>query len=220
MSNFLDPVDDMFQPLIIEKQKKVGRNRKPIWDNFVVVGPIKSGHTGAKCKYCDKAWKNAKPQDLEDHIALRCKQAPGTEISKYLKVVKERGNEDTATQFSEISQGSRMSGISLGSRMSGIISQPVQQQVVTDYYESEEINEAKEDRCTRALTKFFVCCGIPFRVVEHPFFVDFIKSLCPGFKIPGRDKLSTTLLNQELAFIITAINDELQNEKNLTLGKN
>ena len=72
--------------------------------------------------------------------------------------------------------------------MSGIINipginQPIQQEV-TNYYESEEINSAKEDRCTRALTKFFVCCGIPFRVVKNPFFIDFVKSLCPGFKVP------------------------------------
>jgi hypothetical protein len=55
--------------------------------------------------------------------------------------------------------------------------------------------------------------------VENSFFIDFVKSLCPGFKIPGRAKLSTTLLNQELAFILTAIDDDLQNEKYLTLGK-
>ena len=71
-----------------------------------------------------------------------------------------------------------------------------------------------------SLTKFFVCCEIPFRVVKNPFFIDLVKSFCPGFKVPGRNKLSTTLLNQELAFILTAVKDDLKNKKNLTLGKN
>jgi len=66
-------IDDILQPFVIGQQKKVGHNRKPIWDNFIVVSFVRSGHSGTKCKYCDKSWKNAKPQDLEDHIALRCK---------------------------------------------------------------------------------------------------------------------------------------------------
>jgi predicted metal-dependent HD superfamily phosphohydrolase len=69
------------------------------------------------------------------------------------------------------------------------------------------------------LAKFFVCCDIPFFIVEHPFFLDFIKSLYPAYKPPNRHYLSTTLINSELAHIQIDIKEDLMNEKNLTLGK-
>jgi len=90
---------------------------------------------------------------------------------------------------------------------------------VTTYYEPIIIDLIKETRCTQALTKFFVCCGISFGIVENPFFLDFIQSLCPGYKPPRRTKLSSTLINSELAHITLNIEEELKNEKNLTLGK-
>jgi hypothetical protein len=61
--------------------------------------------------------------------------------------------------------------------------------------------------------KFFVCCGIPFATVENPFFLDFVKSLCPAYKSPGRNYLSTTLINSELAKVQINIEDDLVNEK-------
>ena len=89
---------------------------------------------------------------------------------------------------------------------------------MTTYYEPLSIDAAKEIRCTRALVKFFVCCGIPFAIIESPFFLDFIKSLCPAYKVPKRTYLSTTLINTELAQTQVKIEEDLINEKNLTLG--
>ena len=50
------------------------------------------------------------------------------------------------------------------------------QKKITSMFESSEIEKSKIARCNRALTRLFVCCGIPFRIVSNPFFVDFIKN--------------------------------------------
>lgn len=70
----------------------------------------------------------------------------------------------------------------------------------------------------KALTRFFVCCGIPFSVVDSPFFHDFVKSLCFEYELPKRTILSTTYLDAETANITLKIEEELHQAKNLTLG--
>jgi hypothetical protein len=70
----------------------------------------------------------------------------------------------------------------------------------------------------KALTRFFVCCGIPFSVVNSPFFHDFVKSLCFEYELQKRTILSTTYLDAETASITLKI-EELHQAKNLTLGK-
>jgi hypothetical protein len=194
--------------------KKSGRKKKPIWNYFEAIGTVKSGHSGAKCLYCFKEWKNSKPTDLEDHIALHCTRVVADVKSKFLKIVKSRMqnpiNQETIQDSTITTSTSSLSG-----NKKRRIQVPV-----TSYYEPLSIDSAKETRCTRALTKFFVCCGIPFATTENPFFLDFVKSLCPAYKPPGRNYLSVSLVNTELAHIQVAIEKELEFEKNLTLGKN
>jgi hypothetical protein len=63
-----------------------------------------------------------------------------------------------------------------------------------------------------------VCCGIPFSVVDSPFFWDFVKSLCYKYEPPKRTALSTNHLDAETARITLKIEEELRSLKNLTLG--
>jgi hypothetical protein len=89
---------------------------------------------------------------------------------------------------------------------------------ITDHAEKLTISDDKQGRYTQTLGKFFICCGIPFWIVENPFFIDFIKSLCPGFQLSKRTILSTTVVNKECAYILSEIKKELDKETNLTLG--
>jgi hypothetical protein len=97
---------------------------------------------------------------------------------------------------------------------------PKKQQIkINEHIEKSTITEDKQRWCIHALTKFFVCCGIPFWIVENPFFVNLIKNLCPGFQLPGRTTLSTTLINIECGIVLSEVKRELTSETNLTLGK-
>ena len=85
---------------------------------------------------------------------------------------------------------------------------------------SIEIDTNRKDKIDQALIRFFVCCGIPFSVVDHPYFIDFVQSLCFGYNSPKRTALSTTILNKEISAVLINIKQELQYEENLTLGIN
>ena len=81
-----------------------------------------------------------------------------------------------------------------------------------------EIDINRKDKIDQALIRYFVCCGIPFSTVNHPYFVDFVQSLCFCYIPPKRDVLSTTILNKETATVLQSIQEELKYEDNLTLG--
>ncbi|CAG8455899.1 8415_t:CDS:2, partial [Rhizophagus irregularis] len=90
------------------------------------------------------------------------------------------------------------------------------QQRIDEHYDSLKIANSKVQMANQALIKLFVCCGIPFHLVQHPFFVDFIKILCPAYSLPSRQQLSANMLNSEISHIQIKINGILENETCLT----
>lgn len=70
----------------------------------------------------------------------------------------------------------------------------------------------------QSLIKMFVCCGIPFSVVEHPFFIEMFKKACPGYTLPSCDKLSGIMLSHLAVKIEDKINTIFKNTTNLTLS--
>ena len=69
----------------------------------------------------------------------------------------------------------------------------------------------------QALIKLFACCGIPFHLVQHFFFIDFVKILCSAYILPSWQQLSADMLNSEISHIQLKINVILENETCLTL---
>jgi hypothetical protein len=86
--------------------------------------------------------------------------------------------------------------------------------------EKDNNDNDKIAKADKALVRLFVCCGIPFSVVDSPFFHDFTKSLYFGYEPPKRTTLSNTYLNAETASISLKIEEELRHSKDLTLGCN
>ena len=64
----------------------------------------------------------------------------------------------------------------------------------------------------------FVMCGLPFFIIENPWFVDALKSLRPNYNPPTREYLVSPLLNNEAVRVNYEIEIALKNSKNLTLG--
>ena len=70
----------------------------------------------------------------------------------------------------------------------------------------------------RSVLKAFVMCGIPFRVIENPYYVNMLKNLQPNYNPPSRERLSNNLLSEECIRVEMKINNYLEKSKNLTLG--
>ena len=85
-------------------------------------------------------------------------------------------------------------------------------------FENIKIDIAKVQRCNRALIRFFICCEILFNVISNPFFIDFVKSLCPSYDISNRITFADSWVNQELAHVTCDVLDIIRESKNITLG--
>ena len=70
----------------------------------------------------------------------------------------------------------------------------------------------------RSVLKAFVMCGIPFRVIENPYYVNMLKNLQANYNLPLQKQLSNNLLGEECIRVEIKINNYLEKSKNLTLG--
>ena len=92
------------------------------------------------------------------------------------------------------------------------------EQTIQNQSDDNDNNIADTAKINKALVRLFVCCGIPFSIVDSPFFQDFVKSLCYKYELPGRTTLSGNYLDAEIANITLKVEEELRFLKNLTLG--
>jgi hypothetical protein len=80
------------------------------------------------------------------------------------------------------------------------------------------LSENKIASIDRALIRAFVCCSIPFSVIDSPFFCELLYQLRPNYNPPFRKVLSENHLNQEISRVNKVVKKELELSENLTLG--
>ena len=68
------------------------------------------------------------------------------------------------------------------------------------------------------MIKFFVVCGISFRIVEHPFFINLLKELNGSYNPSSRKILAGQMLECELAQVNSNVKSEIEKSTNLTIG--
>ena len=64
-----------------------------------------------------------------------------------------------------------------------------------------------------------MACEISFKIVEYPFFIDFIKELNATYNLPSRDYLSGCLFKRELTNVNDNTQSDLSKQNDLMLGK-
>lgn len=173
-----------------------GRPLGTIWEDIQQGEPVAPGKFAATCKYCGTHWTRGDVPKLEQHLSNHCPEAPGSVVRKYMTKIIERN--DKPSKKRKISENS--------------------QQTIDSYHDYAELPEGRITKINRALVKFFIACGISFRIVEHPFFVNLMKELNGGYNPPSREYLVSQLLERELAQVQSKVKSELEQETNLTLG--
>jgi BED zinc finger len=200
----IDSEDELL--ISTSNRKRPGRPKNEVWQHFDTIpadstNGKKDLHSGAACKFCKQKWSRGKTSEMIAHLALQCPKPPPPEVrALYLEMLNNGSFDDNDDNNSSKR------------------SKPNKQSKITNHVERLTITNDKQRRCSRALTKFFVTCGVPLWIVENPFFIDYSKELCPGFQIPKRTILSTTMINVETATVIAEMKKKLSNETNLTLG--
>ena len=94
----------------------------------------------------------------------------------------------------------------------------VNQPELTNWFDSTKIEASKQLMIDEAITSAFVMCGIPFRVINNPFFMNVLKILNPGYNIPSREILSGRLLDNEVAKVNDKVNKIIECTSDITIG--
>jgi len=164
-----------------------------------------AGHYSAKCSYCASKWARGEPQKLEAHLALECAYVDDEVRQIYLLRVSNRDQSNEAE--SDIQTVLKKQKIN-------------KQSSISKFFPQSEggLSEARINAINSSLLKAFVVCGIPFSVVENPFFIDLLQNLCPNYQPPSKEVLAGRLLDQEHSKIIVKREAIFQESKNLTIG--
>ncbi|CAG8586751.1 43624_t:CDS:2 [Gigaspora margarita] len=75
----------------------------------------------------------------------------------------------------------------------------------------------RTNEINKACIKAFVICSISWKTISNPFFIDFLKTLQPGYIPPSHEVLSGHLFSQEVSAINVKIIQKLDYSNNLAL---
>ena len=179
-----------------------GRPKKPIWKFFEQGEEIDKGHYAATCLACKHTFRPGKTTTMEKHIISNCQKVDHSIRQAVLHMVETR----------------EMNEISLSS---GVKRQNSDDQTTLEnFYENSDLSKERKENIDIALIKAFVCCGLSWRLVEHPFIIELFKQLRSNYDLPDRKTLAETMLTQEVLWVSVKLYRLLDGESNLILGKN
>ncbi|CAG8758380.1 4218_t:CDS:1, partial [Cetraspora pellucida] len=136
---------------------------KPIWKFYNRDKQLNSSdHYEAICKACEKLFSPGKPTLIKKHIISDCAYV-SEEVKKAIIYI--------------VESHEKTSNISRTKHSSEQIS-------LDKFLESTDIPDKCIESINRTLIKAFVCCGLPWRLIEHLFFIEFLKQLHPAYTPP------------------------------------
>ncbi|PKK75132.1 hypothetical protein RhiirC2_773988 [Rhizophagus irregularis] len=191
--------------------KKIGGQPiSKIWEWIIKGDPVPNskGYYSATCSFCEFHWTTAKVAKLKRHLAYDCNKIDSeTKINVLMMLTSNEDSEDDSTTTSTTKSSKKRKSSDTRS-----------QTCIDDHYENFPTPLVKEDQINKALAKMFVCCNLPFSLIEHPFFIEFIKILRTTYNLPSRWVLTETLIIQEVSRITLKVNRIIEEENNLTIA--
>ncbi|GBB92796.1 hypothetical protein RclHR1_20590003 [Rhizophagus clarus] len=198
--------------MLSNSSKKIGGQIiSKIWEWIIKGDPVPNskGYYSVTCSFCEFHWTTAKVAKLKRHLAYNCNKIDSeTKINVLMMLTSNNEDlEDDSTTTSTTKSSKKQKSSDTRS-----------QTCIDDHYENFPTSLVKEDQINKALAKMFVCCNLPFSLIEHPFFIEFIKILRTTYNFPSRWVLTETLIIQEVSRITLKVNRIIEEENNLTIA--
>jgi hypothetical protein len=187
-----------------ENQTKSGRPYSGVWKHFNKGESRGNGHWGGTCQYCEKFYPRAKPNLLRAHLANNCKSVP-EEWRRHFNYILVNNLNDIPTD-----EPLNESNIT--------INLPQKWKKVTTNQSDQPNTEMDVSMIDEAITLAFVMCGISFRVISNPFFVNALKILNSNYNAPSREVLSGRLLDNEVAKVNKKVDEIIESTDSITIG--
>ena len=179
-----------------------GRPKKPIWRFFEQGEEIDKGHYVATCLACKQIFRPGKSTAMEKHIISNCSKVDHSIQEAVIYMVEARERE-----------------ISSDANTANAKRKNNDQTTLDNFYDNSDLSKERKEDIDTALIKAFVCCGLPWRLVEHPFIIELFKQLRSNYSLPNRKMLADSILTQEILRVNVKLYRLLEEENNLTLGR-
>jgi hypothetical protein len=140
---------------------------------------------------------------LQIHLARECKHVDEEVKMKYMRILAEKDGLDDSLEI-EVFQANTNQG--------------TKGRLTNFWDKNEELPAERIALIDRSILKAFVVCGLPFHIIENPYFINMIKNLRSNYNPPTREILSTKLLPEETIRVELKIKNSLEQSNNLTLG--
>jgi hypothetical protein len=199
MSEIVEEHSEENQEIAIPKHAG-GRPKNIVWQYFDQTPTKHPGHFEAKCLFCDRYWKIGIVKKLQVHLACECENVDMDIKTKFMHIVASRDGLSSSTEINLL--------------------QPDTNNEESHTNKNDDLTAEQIAFIDRLILRTFIMCGIPFRVVENPYFINILKNLRLTYNPPSRERLSTNLLSEESIKIDINIGNLLEKESNLTLGIN
>jgi hypothetical protein len=183
---------------------KSGRPLSGVWKHFNRGESKGDGHWEGTCQHCKKFYPRAKPNSLRAHLANNCKEVP-EEWRRHFNYILVKNLNDIPTDKPLTNESD--------------ITQNWKKLETAVVNQSESMNtEMDMSIVDEAISLAFIMCGIPFRVINNPFFINALKILNPSYNAPSCKALSGRLLDTEVAKVNNKIDEIIEFTSNITLG--
>ncbi|RHZ78658.1 hypothetical protein Glove_158g94 [Diversispora epigaea] len=161
------------------KLNKGGPKADEIWKYYnKQKNETSDGHYSAECYSCKKSWSRGEPAKLKAHLANECLKCP-EDIRKYWqkKLISEK-----IDYFQCLTKNN------------ATILGP---QLINNHFNFNK--PATNEEIDHSLVKAMIMTGMPLRLIESPFMIDFIHELNSEYTPPSYSTLSGQLLDQVIS---------------------
>jgi len=146
-------------------KKLGGRPKNAVWQHFECYPSKHPGHFGVKCKACNCEWSNGVVNKLQVHLAHECEYIEEEIKKRYMYIVAERDGVSESLENTAYKANT---------------------QSLSNFWDKDEtLSKERAGIIDRSILKAFVVCGIPFRIIETPFFINMLQNLRSNYKPPS-----------------------------------
>jgi hypothetical protein len=172
-------------------KKRVGRPNDPVWEHFVKQPKASQNQKfPGECKHCNHLVVDGRPDNLYRHIA-ECPKA--TEQIK-ADCAKWFAKKAEAPPRKQKKQKTSLEAVTESKPIQA--PQPLPQPTTT----KRPLPAAAIHAVHSKLLKMIIMSGSSFRLVDNPYFKDFLHTLCPSYDPPGELVMSHLHITHLICF--------------------
>ncbi|KAG6889030.1 hypothetical protein C0992_006653 [Termitomyces sp. T32_za158] len=196
-----------------------GRSRIELLDDLVITcqEPKSSSNPDLQvvsyCVACDKRTVGRDFKRALDHAGTKCE----TLRKQWPQLYQRTKNSLVQRSVSNALEKGNTKNLSNVRKLDTEI--PLQRQgSLLEHFNTAKISQQQQAYLDLILFKFFICCAIPFSVLDDRFFRDLLTGLAMNYVVPERTTFFTRHIAQESAVLRIKLKEYLSNQIHLTLS--